>query len=324
MSLFLCLFYFVIINLAVAGVGYRLMKAGNRWSSWLLMVLAILPVCLLFFQQPPIIKMLAIIATTFTGMKAVAVTAYYKDKKASLNFIQWLAFVIGWAGMLPQPFEKFPAPSLTGGWPMIWFGVSRIIGGLAFVLLAHRLVLLPVNQRVPDVFISAILLVALSLILHFGLLSVGAGMWRFSGVNTYYLFRKPANATSLTGFWSKRWNLAFSEMTSLTIFRPLRDKLGAPLALMASFIFSGLLHELALSVPVNSGYGLPTLYFIIQGAMVLIEKKLIEQKSWVLSNKIFCKLWVFFWLIAPMPLLFHSQFIKQVVWPLAGLGHFNG
>jgi len=323
MSLFICLFYFGIINLAVTGGGHLIMKKGNILLSWVLVVLAILAVFLLFFHQPPIIKMLAIIATTFTGMKVVAVTAYYKDKKASLNFIQWFAFVVGWAGMLPQPFEKFPGRSLAGRWPMIWFGVSRVVAGLAFVLLAHKLVLLPVNHRLLAIFVSAILLVGFSLILHFGLLSIGAGVWRFSGVNTYCLFRKPAKATSLTEFWSKRWNLAFSEMTSLTIFRPLRDKIGAPAALIASFLFSGLLHELALSVPVNGGFGLPTLYFMIQGVMVLIERKLIGQKTVVLSNKILSKLWVFFWLIAPMPLLFHSQFIKQVVWPLAGLVHFS-
>ena len=106
----------------------------------------------------------------------------------------------------------------------------------------------------------------------FWLVSISAGMWRLSGVNTYLLFKQPAKALSLTEFWSKRWNIAFSEMTSVAIFRPLKNKVGSAAALMTAFIFSGLLHEIALSVPVNSGYGLPTLYFIIQGSIVLLEK----------------------------------------------------
>ena len=88
---------------------------------------------------------------------------------------------------------------------------------------------------------------------------------------------------------------------------------------MIAFIFSGLLHELALSVPVNSGYGLPLLYFIIQGSLVLIEKVLILRKVDFLQHKVTARIWTLFWVIAPMPLLFHTQFIKEIVWPLAGL-----
>jgi hypothetical protein len=119
-------------------------------------------------------------------------------------------------------------------------------------------------------------------------------MWRFSGVNTYFLFKEPANATSLTEFWSKRWNLAFSEMTSIAILRPLRNKTGGAITLMLAFMFSGLSHELALSVPANSGYGLPLLYFIIQGVLVLIEKALNTHNILFLKDKIIGRSWVFF------------------------------
>jgi len=187
------------------------------------------------------------------------------------------------------------------------------------IFLAHVLVSFHLYHDVTYPLVSVILLVGFSLILHFGLLGVSAGMWRLQGANTYTLFRQPAKSTSLTELWSKRWNIAFSEMTSITVYRPLKNKIGAEGALMASFIFSGLLHELALSVPVNSGYGLPTAYFIIQGLMVLVEKALLDNKVMILQNKIIGKVWTFFWLVIPMPLLFHTQFIKQIVWPLAGL-----
>jgi alginate O-acetyltransferase complex protein AlgI len=39
----------------------------------------------------------------------------------------------------------------------------------------------------------------------------------------------------------------------------------------------------------------------------------------LLKNKTIARLWVFFWLVIPMPLLFHSQFIKAILWPLADL-----
>jgi len=287
--------------------------------SWAMLILSILVIHIVFLHERPIIRMLAIIATTFTAMKVIAVAEEYKNKKLTLKFNQWVVFAIGWAGMRAQPFESLGEKPLPGAGPIITFGVSRVIIGLLLIALAHKAMLLPVSPGLTYILVSAILLVGFSLILHFGLLGISAGMWRLSGVNTYVLFKSPAKALSLTEFWSKRWNIAFSEMTSVAVFRPLKNKTGSAAALMAAFVFSGLLHELALSVPVNNGYGLPLLYFIIQGAMVLVEKVLIIQKILFLQNQLIARLWTLFWVIVPMPLLFHQHFIKEVVWPLAGL-----
>lgn len=293
--------------------------------GWIMLASSVVIIHLIFLHQGPLIRMLAIIATTFTAIKPIAVTQSYKHKHkhkhVTLKFNQWLAFAIGWAGMRAQPFETLGQKQLPNAWPMIKFGISRIVAGLLLIELAHILVLVPLNPNLIYILVSAALLIGLSLILHFGFLSISAGMWRLCGVNTYLLFRQPAKSTSLTELWSKRWNIAFSEMTAVAVFRPIKSKFGSAAALMAAFIFSGLLHELALSVPVNSGYGLPTLYFTIQGILVLTEKVLANNKVMFLQNKIIARIWVFFWLVVPMPLLFHPQFIKQILWPLAGL-HF--
>ncbi|MBD1366332.1 hypothetical protein IDJ77_21140 [Mucilaginibacter sp. ZT4R22] len=315
------LLYFALINLAIVSVGYNFLEKQLLLAGWAMLVVSIAGVYIIFINEHPILKMLAIIATTFSGMKVIAVTEGYKNRPLTLSFKQWLTYAIGWVGMRAQPFETLGQPALPNAWPMVRFGISRIIAGALLILLAHWLVALQLNGSLTYYLVTPILLVALSLILHFGLLSISAGMWRFSGVNTYYLFRQPAKALSLTELWSKRWNIAFSEMTSVAIFRPLKSKTGVAVALMVSFIFSGLLHELALSLPVNSGYGLPTLYFVIQGLLVLVEKLMASRGILFLKNKVIARLWVFFWLIVPMPLLFHGQFIRQIVWPMVGL-HF--
>ena len=288
------------------------------FAAWILMIAAITAVYFIFLHHHPVIRMLSIIATTFSAMKVIAVTESYKNKPLTLTFKQWLIFAGGWAGMRAEPFEKLGGEPVPGGWSMVRMGITRILAGLLLIFVAHKLLLLLLDKELAYIIISACLLIGLSLILHFGMLSISAGMWRFSGVNTYLLFRQPAKATSLNEFWSKRWNIAFSEMTSVAIFRPLKNKIGGAAALMLAFMFSGLLHELALSVPVNSGYGLPLLYFIIQGCVVLFEKLLIRRKVRFLQNKAVAKVWLFFWLVIPAPLLFHPQFIKQIVWPLAG------
>jgi len=312
--------YFALLNLLIVIVGYWFVRNTRIWQSWVLMVLSIYIVHIVFLGEHAIMRMLALIATTFTAMKVIATAESYKDKPQSLSFRAWAAFAIGWAGMRAQPFETLGQPALPEAWPKIKYGISRVLAGFVLILLAHQLAKLSINTYLLYLLITAVLLLAFSLILHFGLLSISAGMWRLSGVPTYYLFKTPAKSKTLNEFWSKRWNLAFSEMTSVAIFRPLKSKIGAAAALMIAFVFSGLLHELALSVPVNSGYGFPLLYFIIQGIMVIIERTLINYKAGFLQNRVFTRIWVFFWIVVPMPLLFHAQFISRVIWPLAGIG----
>jgi len=316
---FLYLAYFVLLNLLLVLIGYWFVRNTMIWQSWVLLMFSICSIHMAFLHEGAIIRMLVLIATTFTAMKVVAAAESYKGKPLSLSFRQWAAFAIGWAGMRPQPFETLGGETLPDAWSKIRYGMSRVLAGFALILVAHQLMMLPIDSDILYVMITAILLLAFSLILHFGLLSISAGMWRLSGASTYYLFKTPAKAKTLSEFWSKRWNLAFSEMTSITIFRPLKDKTGNITALIIAFAFSGLLHELALSVPVNSGYGLPLLYFIIQGIIVIVEKGLLTRKIKFLQNSVLARVWVFFWLVVPMPLLFHGQFINSVVWPLAGL-----
>ncbi|MES2112415.1 MAG: MBOAT family protein [Bacteroidota bacterium] len=317
--LFYHLFDFALINLAVIGVGYFMIREKMIFQSWMLLAVSIIGVHLIFIYEHPVMRMLALIVTTFTAMKVVAVAKGYQHKNLTLSFIQWAIFAAGWMGMRAEPFETLGGKPLPGAWQMIRFGASRVVAGVLLIALAHGVVSIPLNKEFAYILVSAILLVGFSLLLHFGVLGISAGTWRLRGVNTHVLFKDPAKSTSLTEFWGKRWNVAFSEMTSITIFRPLRGRVGAAAALMIAFIFSGILHEVALSVPVNAGYGLPTLYFIIQATTVLVEKVLLQKKVAFLHHHVYARVWTLFWVIVPMPLLFHEQFIKQVLWPMAGL-----
>ncbi|WP_345955409.1 membrane bound O-acyl transferase family-domain-containing protein [Mucilaginibacter sp. PAMB04168] len=310
---------FCLTNIAITLIGYLIFKNRLVWPAWSILIVSISLVSIIFWHSDPVIKMLTIIATTFNGMKVVAATADSKRKLIGLSFMQWCKFAAGWAGMRAQPFEITNNKPLPGAWPMVSFGISRLAAGLGLIFLVRLIFKLPINADVKFAITSILLLIGLSLVLHFGLLSISAGMWRLSGINTYFLFKQPAKATSLTEFWSKRWNLAFSEMTSLTLFRPLKNEIGVSPALLIAFAFSGLLHELALSAPVNTGYGSPMLYFLLQGLLVMLEKSAVLQRSKLLKQQVAARVWTFFWLAVPAPLLFHTQFIKHVVWPLCSI-----
>jgi alginate O-acetyltransferase complex protein AlgI len=123
--------------------------------------------------------MLALIASTFTAMKVVAVAKSYQHKNLTLSFTQWAVFAAGWMGMRAEPFETLGGKPLPGAWPMIRFGVSRVIAGLLLIALTHGVVSIHLNKELTFILVSAILLVGFSLLLHFGDYAVS--------ILTYYL-----------------------------------------------------------------------------------------------------------------------------------------
>ena len=90
------------------------------------------------------------------------------------------------------------------------------------------------------------------------------------------------------------------------LYRPVAARWGPAWGVMATFAFSGVLHDLLISVPVGAGYGLPTLYFLLHGGLVLAERR------W----KIESRTWTLLWILVPLPLLFHPAFVSGILRPL--------
>ena len=195
--------------------------------------------------------------------------------------------------------------------------LGLVLGLLAWLVWHHGRP--PLSDEAACVLATVLLLPGLSLMLHFGIFNVLAGLWRLAGVDARPLFRAPLAARSLENFWSRRWNLAFSEMTALGIYRPLSGSLGRKAATVAAFLASGLLHELAISVPVLAGFGLPLLYFLLHGTLVLAERGLERAGRAVTGWGLWAHVWVLGWLRCRLPILFHPPFLRGVVWPLIGL-----
>jgi alginate O-acetyltransferase complex protein AlgI len=192
----------------------------------------------------------------------------------------------------------------TGAAALVKAGLAYIALGTALfllTLLAWRLIASPVLATV-------LLLPALSFLLHFGAFGVLAGLWRAAGADVGPLFRAPWRAESLGEFWSRRWNLAFSEMTALAVYRPIAVRAGRKAALATAFLFSGLLHEVAISLPVRAGYGRPLLYFAIHGVLTQMERE----------RGPFGRMVTLLAVVLPLPLLFHPPFLRGVIWPLLG------
>ncbi len=310
----LTLLYLFSFGLILLVNGYYLTfisnKAVAKTVAWLIVITTVPYVLIITSEESSLYRMLAIVSLQLLAMKGVVMVESY-PLRTNLNFIQWCAFSLGWFGMRPALFEKLPSRSLSY-LQLVIKGISEILVGL---LLLYSSTVVEASS-IKIFFVSELLLlVSLSLILHFGVLNLFTAAWRLAGVDVRELFRSPYKSKSLKEFWGRRWNIAFSEMTSLVAYKPLKHRVSPEIAMVLSFLLSGLLHEIAISFPVNSGYGLPLLYFLVHGVLMYAENTLSFVKR-IINDKILSHIWVLGWLILPIPLLFHTKFIELVLKPL--------
>jgi hypothetical protein len=204
-----------------------------------------------------------------------------------------IGYLTLWPGMDPAPFAR-TAPAAGPG--LIGWGAFKMSIGAG--LLCARAGIAAVDLL--RVFAG------IGLLVHSGLCDVLAGCWRCRGVAVERLFVNPAASRTLGEFWGRRWNLAFHAVAREFVYRPAARRWGPAAGVLVTFLFSGLLHDLLLSVPAGGGYGLPTAYFVLHGLLVLIER------AWKFGGRV----WTLFWLLAPAPLLFHPAFLRAFILPL--------
>ena len=75
---------------------------------------------------------------------------------------------------------------------------------------------------------------------------------------------------------------------------------------------SGLVHDLIISVPARGGFGLPTLYFVLQGAGMMVEKSSCGRRH---LRGVAGRLFAIAVTALPLTLLFHASFITRVIVP---------
>lgn len=198
------------------------------------------------------------------AMFAVLKELSFRGMKASRAPLpRKLAYLFLWPGMDAKAFLTQPARKTPGAreWAT---AVLKTAFGIS-LLFVSRLSEAPLVA-------GWIAMVGVVFCLHFGGFHVLSCFWRSRGFQAVPLMDRPAMATSVSDFWGKRWNVAFRDLTHRMVFLPTLRRWGRTPALMAGFIFSGVIHELAITVPAGGGYGGPMVFFILQALAALFER----------------------------------------------------
>jgi len=237
------------------------------------------------------------------------------DVRTNSSAWRSVAYFFAWPGLNAREFlgSEIPARPVITEWMA---AIIKTLFGAAMIWLGCRIVFIDnrINAGVREMLTGWVGMIGLIFLLHFGVFHLLSLMWRATGVKATNLFNRPMAASSLSDFWSHRWNRAFRDIAHEVVFRPLAPRIGAAGAMMACFVVSGLVHDLVISLPSHGGYGLPTAYFALQGFGVLFERSPIGARMGLRRG---FRGWLFMAIVtaAPAYWLFHPPSVRGVIVP---------
>jgi len=263
--------------------------------------------------------------------------------KGSLN-----KYILYFCSTVQFDFDKETKEVRRVTWPSLW----RRMGHFAWLFIQTALlysILIPVDFRIipmeertwsnifswRNLMNNYIMAFHCSLSLEVGAAGIALGISALTGIETMNLNTNPLTAsTSPSDFWGNRWNRVVSSALKRGVFVPLR-KHGCyrPVAAMATFIASGLLHEYLLlvmyhnqiSVGINvAGYHLA--FFMWNGIIIGIDHLLRDNQVLVsFSGKLPGPVRSFLVILTVLPLahLFTEVYVDNGFFRSFGRGFMN-
>jgi Membrane bound O-acyl transferase family len=278
----------------------------RAWRGWVPLVLLVTVVLCFCGRVPPWALMWLLAVTIFAGFKW---WTWWRVIEGGIRTTssRSLAYLFLWPGMDARRFlalsSSVPNPVFSA-W--IW-AVAKTAGGAILVWGVARF-------AGNGLLAGWIGMVGFIFLLHFGLFAMLSLFWQKQGICAPPLMNCPIAATSLSDFWGRRWNAGFRDIVFGLFFLPLARRCGATAGVGLTFLLSGLLHELVITLPAGAGFGLPTLYFALQGVAMLAERspagvRLGLAKGW------FGYAFTFVVVAGPIFALFPPVFVLRVMVP---------
>jgi len=277
----------------------------NRHRDWLPLVL--LPVIALFatLRADAWVCMWALAFSIFAGCKWLT----FSKAATGATLGRSIGYLLLWPGMDARTFLD-PALRAERTFPREWiFAIFKMaLGALLLWGVAHR-----ISQ---DLWLLRgwAGMCGMIFLLHFGAFHLLALAWRAAGVRVEPIMRFPVAAKSLGEFWSTRWNRGFNDLARRYLFEPFHRHFGAVFATLFTFLASGLIHETVISLPARGGYGLPTLYFTIQGAGILVQRSHFGKRAGLRHGPA-GRAFTLIVAAGPAFWLFHPPFVQRVIIP---------
>ena len=294
--------------------------------GWILPIVLPISVLLVRDRVAPWQFMWVMASAIFLGCKWL--TAWRALKRfPEPKLSRTLGYFLGWPGMDAEKFLRRPNQNLMAlshqvvDRPALIFAIVKMFGGAVLLFGVARFAYQPLLA-------GWIGMIGMILILHFGAFQLLAFAWQVAGVDAKPIMDAPLRSKSVSEFWGRRWNAAFNRLALDFVFRPLAGRLGGrsssdaakrsrgsstlhrrgrtKIATLAAFLASGLIHELVTSLPAGAGYGLPTVYFLLQGIGLLTERALPQIRSRIFTVVITA---------GPAFFLFHPPFVRNVILP---------
>ncbi|MGE9268029.1 MAG: MBOAT family protein [Verrucomicrobiales bacterium] len=250
-------------------------------------------------------RMVVICLWLLAAMKSLVYVIWVRESGRSLPLGRYVIFALAWFGMDPGSF--LCRRKGLSWWEDVRVGLICLLTGALGAFLVWKLEWRQVH----------VMFIPMSLGFHFGALRVLNGWWRRMGFPVRTLFPNPLKVKGFGDFWSRRWNVGYSQMMQRVVGRPLSRVGGRRLGMFAVFLVSGLLHEAAITLPARAGYGGPTMFFLIQGLLVLAEERWQWRGAW--------RAWATaLSVLATLPCLFPPDFQREALWRcLEIFGGFN-
>lgn len=248
--------------------------------------------------------------STAIGLYFACKVASWTVRNVSAPWWRHVAYLLLWPGMDADTFLTNPsAPVPSPSWREWLFAAAKLTWGA--VLIAGVASRLAGTGELSQGWIG---MIGLVFVLHFGVFHLLSCAFRAAGITAVPLMDWPILAESVSEFWGRRWNRAFRDLVHQFLFLPFRRTLGPTGALATGFLVSGLIHEVVITLPGGGGYGLPTLYFVLQAAGLLIERSRIG-KTLGLGRGLTGRLAAVTVIALPCPLLFPAAFVLNVIRP---------
>jgi hypothetical protein len=262
----------------------------KRLAGWLLLALLIGGADRVMAACEPLPRMIGICCVLLGGMKGLVYAEWAGQQR--LPVMRYAVFAFLWFGMDPGSFQTRRAGLSWRhdvGLRLLLMLVGTLGAWCVWIMEWRHIFLM---------------FLPMSLGFHFGALRVLKGILRIAGFPVRTLFPNVLETRGIGDFWSRRWNVGYSQMMQRLVGKPVGRRFGEGASVMAVFLGSGLLHELAITLSVRAGFGLPTLYFTFHGVLTLMERKL---------GRPIGRLPALLAVILPLGLLFPPAFQREVI-----------